>query len=347
MRWHTASSDRPERTYAGNCSIRMHIHVLSHAWNRSISMSIRYLYRHDRLKNLLLQRMSDPVLRGRRSDGTGAFGHWQIKSAHAKVLDQAEAVYTLSFWRTFESSKRNRFGIERGAVIQRVREDHPSLRRYQRGDDEFIPFEEAWLYWATLPLSDSAKIRAPIGIPHTDIEVLHPSGQWMPMNEIAVLANTLGTSWKSVVEKSSVETRHVYWQQSTLPDGSKVVLLRQPYGFHRTSYNVETDLAMIVEAIVEDGKIACDDYSRIRWFHVWEGADEVLGEEVFVTITRNRTSGIRGIIDRWRGIEPTRKWAVCSSKPTRNCEYQEVQMLYHAYGLSEMFRRGERWVNLI
>lgn len=167
------------------------------------------------------------------------------------------------------------------------------------------------------------------------------------MNEIAVLANTLGTSWKSVAEKSSVETRHVYWQQSTLPDGSKAVLLRQPYGFHRTSYNVETELAMIVEAIVEDGEIASDDYSRIRWFYVWECAEEVVGEEVFVTITRNRITGIRGIIDRWRGIEPSRKWAVCCSKPTRNCEDQEVQMLYHVYELSEMLRRGERWVNLI
>lgn len=147
-------------------------------------MSDGVLYRFDEIERIRSYAGQDPVLRGRNWVNP-FFPHHQVIN-EMTLAKEGEAVYRLSFWKSLDVVLKHirAFSFERGWVLQRISETHPSLNLFQRGDDEYFCSGDAWLYWASLSENQDNKERAPIGIHHDDIEAYTQDGEWIPLSEI-------------------------------------------------------------------------------------------------------------------------------------------------------------------
>lgn len=299
-----------------------------------------YLYRFDTLKALRSQRRYDPVLRGRRGDGNGDFPHHQIRDAHSRKAD-GEAVYQLSFWKSFESLRANLWAHQDGWVIQRIPENHAGLHGFDRGDDEYL-VKHAWLYWQTLPILAEKPERASIGIPHEDIEVLHPNGEWKKMEEVTILTDKLEDGWSTVWLQTSDGEDPIRLAQRQLPTGEQAVLIRQIYGQGPSIFNRGWRQQGLLEFLVNEGYITGDP-RELRWFFALEQDEDIVAEELSPLIRETRTPGMRGAIDRLRGIKSSMQWTVNLPDHSRFIQATEVDQLYKKFGIEEALRRGKHW----
>ncbi len=296
-----------------------------------------YLYRFDTLKALLAQRRHDPVLRARRRDGTGVFGHHQVRASHLNLAAD-EAVYQLSFWKSFDALKANLWAHWDGSVIQRIRTDHPSLQSFQRGDDEYLA-QVAWLYWGTFLKPSADPDWAPVGIPHADIDVLDPHGEWTCMEDVEVLSDKAGEGWISVSLSNGFRQYPIHAAQRTLANGAKAVLLRHESA---GAFNHTYAQWQVIEFLINEGLIDGDPRS-LSWYLAVELDEEIDIEEIKPTITQTKTPGLWGVIDRCRSIAPARKWTVDVPYDPHYLKASEIDDLYGAFGLEERLRRGKRW----
>lgn len=300
----------------------------------------RYLYRFDNLDSLRKQRLSDPALRGRRSLGNEpSFPHYQLRDELEKITD-GYAVYRLSFWKTWEDLLVNLFSYKKGWAVQRIPENHPALSNFKRDHDEYLE-SSAWLYWNAFPINQDAPDWSPIGIPHTDIEVLHPNGSWMPMEQIPCLSEVAPEDWRTYYLNgyaSDPKPIHVATRTSTeLSIPINRVMIRQHAAPWISAISLPPELfSIITNEFAISLESAC-------WIYAVEHNDRTLAEEIYPRIYQPREPGLKGFINRIRKKYPQKKIVI--SDNMNFLPSSKVEILYEAFGISEYLRRGDRWSN--
>lgn len=297
----------------------------------------RYLYRFDNLENLRKQRHGDPVLRGRRSSGNEEFfPHSQIREENNRI-ENGKAVYSLSFWKTWDDLLVNLYGHQTGCVVQRIPENHPELSKFKRDHDEYLK-SFAWLYWNAMPINPNNPDWSPIGVPHKDIDVLHPNGKWMPMDQIQCLSVNPPDDWKA-------------YYLNTYSSGQKLVHASKRYTRGHIWVMLWQRTAPLIFAVNLPQKLftlVADDLSipleSARWIHVVEHSDSIGAEEIIPSIHLPREPGLRGFINRLCKIHPPLE--IIGSDNTKSLLPSETEMLYEVFGISEYLCRGDRWSNV-
>ena len=104
--------------------------------------------------------------------------HHQIVDA-LTTCPPGRQIVQISFWRSLHDAlKRVPYGKHTEPYcLQRVRADHPRLRGLHFDADEHLSC--AWLLWGEVP--DTPEGLSAVSIPHKDIEIACPAGQWMPL----------------------------------------------------------------------------------------------------------------------------------------------------------------------
>lgn len=304
-----------------------------------MSAEQRYLYRFDSLEALRRQRISDPVLRGRRSYGDeSTFSHQQVRTEMA-TIKEGEGVYRLSFWKTWDCLHLNLWSHHNGHAVQRISENHPVLAAFKRDHDEYIE-NYAWLYWNAMHVDTANPNWSPVGIPHADIEVLHPDGRWLPMDKMPCLSDTPVDGWKTyyIHGHSSNSTPIHTAATGSNENGVTWLMFRQPASPWMNVFGAQRILSQLVTAVASDAGIRPE---AARWILAVEHADRVRAYEFYPRFFQPRESGLRGLINRLCGQEPPQEIVVDDDK--RHLPEAEIETLYEAFGIPEHLRRGERW----
>ena len=291
-----------------------------------------FLYRFDSIESLYWQRFSDPVLRSaRRTGNEEIFPHYQCREAQA-VAPLGYAVFRICFWKTLDDAFAQRNLCEESWVLQRIKFNHPSLDHYSCGDDEYLQ-ESAYIFWGTFKIDSERPEWSPIGIPHTDIEILTPEGQWVPMNDARIFREH-DPGWELRSNMGSpVQVRH-----EVLPNGSSLMMMRQMSGPWRTFLNSWADLHWLVEDLANSPQV---DLFQCRWLYALETHDKIRVIDLNPIFAPRWRRGVSGLIDRMRkapeGWYPA-QWQVRSVS-----DQQEVADLYAALGLDDMRVRRNAW----
>lgn len=302
-----------------------------------------YLYRFDSLEKLRAQRQTDPVLRARRTFGNEPeFLHFQVVQ-EMQTIGEGEGVFRMSFWKTWEDLRANLWAHRAGSGIQRVRKDHEAFASFKRDHDEYLK-AQAWFYWASMPLVSANDKWSPIGIPHIDIEILHPNGQWMSMDSIPALNYIAGEGWDTYTLSGSSDTPAPLWAtvrtRASDPSGSAWVVLRQPSGPWGAWLGNPSRLNPLLLHLAEQGGF---NPMEVRWIYAIEYPEEVRAAEIFPVFHRCREPGLQGYWNRWMGRIPQRQWEVFNNDKPDFLSDHAINTLYADLGLEEALRRGKRW----
>lgn len=297
-----------------------------------------YLYRFDNLASLRKQRISDPVLRGRRSLGNEPFfPHHQIRSELA-IINNENAVYRLSFWKTWDDMLLNLWSHQAGSALKRIPENHPSLCAFKRDHDEYLE-NYAWIYWNAMPVDLDNSDWSPIGIPHDDIEVLHPDGRWLPMNKIPCLSAITEDGWKPYYVHGSYAPTSLYVAtRNDIENGHTLVMICQCFGSLLHLLNSLHILTQLVAAVIKDFAFSPE---AARWIYTVEYDNQIRAEEFYPRFSTPQIGFLKGIINHFRGMEPPQNIAI--DYDTMHLSDSEIQTLYELFGISEYIRRGEQW----
>lgn len=299
----------------------------------------RYIYRFDSFESLRSQRRYDRRLRGRYATGNEeTFHHHQVKVAQLAAPENA-GVYRLSFWKSWDALRLNLWA-QRKSVIQRVRIDHPVLQEhFTRGDDQYLE-REAWLYWATLPIDLKNPEWSPVGIPHEDIEVLHPHGRWLGMDEIPELGETASAGWETYRFQTYDRSFPIHAAVGKLASGDEAVLLRKPIGPHPNSYSTLAPyLHEVVSDLVRSGRTHQID---VRWFLALESHNFVSVEELSMTIEKQGgwSRRLRAFLT---GREVHPELIVGMPQDGYPLDNQAAQALYDAFGIGYATNYTDFW----
>ncbi|MCP1671333.1 hypothetical protein J2T34_001812 [Kerstersia gyiorum] len=227
-------------------------------------------------------------------------------------------------------------------MVQRVSEDHHCLKDFRRGEDEYLQ-DCAWLYWTIQDINPGNPDWSPIGIPHTDIEVLHPDGQWLNMEDIPVLTHHTKQNWKSVDFGMPVERYPVYWAVKQRSNGEQIVLIRQPYRVGRCHIECNDEHAQIILHILRECAFSSRNISRTRWFYAHESGDYIVSEELQPVIRRGLKGYLKKLIARWNTNMLHCDWNVSLPKSGSFCRDSQTDELYKEFNLAGLLLRGERW----
>jgi len=302
-----------------------------------------YLYRFDTLENVRAQRRDDPVLRARRTFGTEPdFPHAQTVQ-EMEMIGAGEGVFRMSFWKTWADLRTNLWPHRTGSVIQRVRKNHEALRQFKQDHDEYLE-EQAWLFWAAMPLATPTDKWSPIGIPHADIEILHPDGQWMSMDRVPALTDIPGDAWDTYTLSTSADARTPLWTTvrtlASDASGTTWVILRQPSGPWGAWLGNPSRLNPLLLQLAERAAL---NPMTARWIYAVEYPEDIRATEIFPIFDLFSEPGLRGHWNRLRGRAPQRRWEISNDAEPRFLSDDVIEALYQELGIGESLRRGRRW----
>lgn len=291
-----------------------------------------YLYRYDGIAELRAQRLGlakDPVLRGaRRSGYENYYPHYQIKDAHA-ACPKEHAVYRLSFWRSFERGLHYASASPSPSILQRVRADHSALAHFEFGDDEYL-VGQAYLYWSTQPINSDNPDWSAIGIPHADLEVLLPTGEWVPMNEVPAINED--PTHRIMMGDSVFRVNHIKFEEN-----KKITLIRQYSGEGFSVYCAFNLLEPLLYTLLTNGQ--CDPASK--YIYTLETSDRIVAKEISPAVVYRRRRGLMGLIDRLRGTPPF--LAVHIARDGKTIEENKIRELYNAANLGWKYDLLKKW----
>lgn len=255
------------------------------------------------------------------------------------TVKEMEGVYRLSFWKTWDDLILNLWSHQVGCAVQRIPENHPVLAAFKRDHDEYIE-NSAWFYWNAMPVDSANPNWSPIGIPHADIEVLHPDGRWLSMDQIPCLSDTPVDGWKTYfINSHSPNSTPIHTASIESPEDCMTwVMFRQPVGPWMHVLGAPRILSQLVATVASDSGIPLE---AARWVFTVEHDDGIRADEVYPRLFQPRESGLKGFINRLRGQEPPQKIVV--DDDTRHLPKAEVETLYETFGIPENLRRGGRW----
>jgi len=299
-----------------------------------------YIYRFDSIEALYWQRFSDKTLRARRSAGDEQFfSHFQVRDAHYAAQSGC-AVFRMSFWKSLLDAKKQSL-YKHDSALQRIKDDHPVISMFQRGDDEHLS-KEAYLYWATMTIDEGNPDWSPVGISHDDIEVLLPDNTWVSMNQVGVLRDTepdWSTFW---LQSFSGRDYPIQIKHGQSANGDYWALIRQRLGPWRVYLNNLTELAPLIEKVINE----CVSLpERCRWAYALEMHDRVMGIELFPKFVRRKRNGFICVMDYLRKIDHRGGWSVhLVHKSKKQMAEPRVSNIYQSFGCSDLLVRGDNWV---
>lgn len=311
----------------------------------------KYLYHFGNLSRLISYRRSDPFLRAREHDGTEpVWLHRQVVDT-LPSLKEGERVYCLFFWNDLDSMRANAYSMMKGSVLHRVRADHPVLKRFKSGEDEFLK-GMATMYWQAMVANKDNPHYSPIGIPHSDIEVLHPDGRWKTMGQIPILSDATHAGWTANIVEANGNVRLVFSRMATRPvinsDGSTsyrteaCVLLRHPAGGGISFLGMLELLEPLVLNLATPHTM--NVLSQLRWFYAYEDLEEVRVQEFFPIFHRRKKSGLKQIALEWLDVpKKIIDWVTFNDRSPHSLADKEVADLYRLFGCSEALIRGNKW----
>lgn len=305
-----------------------------------------YLYRFD-LLDRLREQTDDPVLRAKRvKQAQGVFDHFQVIN-ELPSLAPGHGAYRFCFWKTWEAAVRQfpHFDPHSGPwLLQRIRADHPALQRFRRDHDEYL-LDDAWIYWQTSRTSDEKPDWSADGIPHTDIEVLHPQGYWEQLATTTMLGEPDLNGWECILHSAlHASPSPVYVRSAARYSHREIdawVLIRQKTG---PWISVLNDSAVVEGSIATYfARVAHLDARRTRWALALECSDRVLAFEIFPTFS---PSWVPGLLSRLFGrneqFRPGIK-VVADRKNYRHLDDLELHSLYRDFAISDVLRLRERY----
>jgi len=303
-------------------------------------MTKKYLYRYDSLDKLREQRAdpADPFLRGKRSIGDEVdYPHHQVIT-EMKTIADGYTVYRLSFWKSWPALLLNIWSGSTKSAIQRIPEDHPALRSFKRDHDEYLE-NTAWFFWNAMPTNTEKPNWSPVGIPHEDIEVLHPDGRWLPMSQIPCLNHTILTGWISYrIEGGYQDNLLQVAVRNGVGEDKSVVMVRQPNNWAATLTNSPELLAKLIEQIVRDFALTPNE---ARWFYSVETTDTIRIEEFYLIAYQPKVGRMKKLANFFNKVAVPEKVKVKSK--TRILPDCEIELLYGRFDLKEFLLRGEKW----
>lgn len=289
-----------------------------------------FIYRYDSIECLYRQRLTDKTLRARCSDGSEAqFSHEQVKEAHL-VAPQGYAVFRLSFWKDLQAAKDNRI-YNQGYALQRINAAHKTLESFNEGVDQYLP-ETAYLFWATMPVNAENPDWSPIGIPHEDIEVQLPTGEWIPLNNVGVFRDVESDWFTFPFHSTAGKECHLQIKHGQIADGGIWAVIRQQLYKGSSYYNAPDGLIHYLEKYAN----AYPDsiWSKFRWVYVLESYDKLHAIEVFPKFKRRFLSGI--FPPRWRVDN-------CFEECPKELPEALVSSIYRSFGCEDLLLRSDSW----
>lgn len=303
-------------------------------------MAKKYLYRYDSLDKLREQRAdpADPFLRGRRSIGDEAnFPHHQVITEINTIAD-GNTVYRLSFWKSWDALLINIWSGSTNNAIQRIPEDHPALKSFKRDHDEYLK-DTAWFFWNAMPTNTEKPNWSPVGIPHEDIEILHPDGRWLPMSQIPCLNHLILEEWASYkIEGGYSDNLLQVAVRNGVGDDKSVVMVRQHNNRAAILTNSPELFAKLLERIVRDFALSPNE---ARWYYSVEGTDKIRIEEFYLTVYQPKIGAMKKLANFFNKVRVPEKVKVKSK--TRILPDGEIELLYDRFDLKEFLLRGEKW----
>lgn len=167
-----------------------------------------------------------------------------------------------------------------------------------------------------------------------------PEWQWLRLDDVEVLSDKASDGWTTIYLANGSRKYPIHMAQQQLCNGMQAVLLR-----HQSAgaFNHSDTQEQVIDFLLDGGHIIGDPKS-ISWYLAIEMSDEVVVEELQPSITETKTLGVRGVVQRWRGIPPARKWSVhVDVELARSLRSKEVDDLYSQFGVEERLLRGKRW----
>lgn len=307
--------------------------LMTEKFDGNSSENARYLYRFDRLDLLTNQRKTeDRLLRAARRTGSEKlFPHFQVKQAH-DLVSVGQAVYRICFWKTLADAL-DWPGATDGWALQRVASDHSFFKDFGCGDDEYLP-ESALIFWGTFQVDDDCPDWSPVGIPHSDIDVLTPDGWWRQMDEVAFFRDQ-DPEWGVYHLGSSVLQVRTGRLAGAEQDW---VFIRQRSGSGKTFLTDPYSLAPLITVIGDGLPVEPSGY---RWAYAVEFPDQVVVKELQCQFVAEWPPGLRGWLARLRKQNAGVTGVVSRDRPWG--DRRAVVALYASFGIEEMLWRGESW----
>ena len=294
-----------------------------------------YLYRFDEVHRLYEQRKTDPILRAARRDGSEpTFPHHQVAAAHA-IAPAGHAVYRICFWKDFAAALRQHNLCEGGWMLQRIRADHPTLSKFERGDDQHCK-GAAYIYWATAKINIEKADWSPVGIPHSDIEVLtpSPSNEWIPLDYAPIFCGLNGSwvSYPHAVAKMTFKYKEIF-----LDNQRPTVVMVSLDGYSSACLRGNKDLG---EAIANISESLSRNSSECRWILIIERHSNCFCYEFDIEFDVQKRP--LPIFSRLRG-------GIKDAKPSpqvvdiRMQQNGLVDQIYTRLGIGDRLWRGRAW----
>lgn len=306
-----------------------------------------YLYRFDPLGGLREQ-VGDPVLRARRvREARGTFDHYQVID-ELPNLSQDHGAYRFCFWKNWASALRHFPRPDPHTdprLMQRIRADHPALKKFKRDHDEYL-LDDAWIFWQTAPASAARPNWSDDGIPHRDIEVLHPNGYWEPLATTAMLGDPDLIGWECIVQHVPHTGPSPTYVRNVARAGDRGVetwvLIRQKTGPWISVLNDEEMVAACIAHYFP--KVVHLDPGRTRWALSLECSDRVLAFEIFPTFAPVWRSGFLYRLFNGKVLDRRQVRVDLDRKRYRHLDDVELGSLYRDFGIAEVLRLHLRYL---
>lgn len=294
-----------------------------------------YIYRYDPVESLYSQRLLDRVLRARRYDGR-FFPHFQLDDDF-RVVPVGCADYRICFWKNFDYAKANPTFFKEDWALLRIKSDHAVLKSFMRGDDEYPKDKNgvftAYIYWATMEVCEKRPDFSPCGIPHEDIEVLLPNGEWTAMDDVPLFKDP-GADW--ICNEFTLSTGSIcctYFKVGKDMAGNDWLLIRQlsmicgNLANHAETLNILLDFARKIISKKHNVRIA----------YALEMHDGFLVYELFdMRKPRSLISSFLELMGcRWADTNP--------QKQPLELDMDTIADIYKGFGCGELLERGAIW----
>lgn len=240
-------------------------------------MMMHFIYRYDPIATLreVLPSLPDQAMRPKRTVPNAAVPHASLVRA-LRGIKQDQAVFQISFWKTLDAALKRLPSGERAVadpvVLQRIPTSHPILCQLCRTDDDYMR-ECAWLFWHVGEPLVGHPNTSPLGIPHGDIEVALPSGEWCPFQSADFWVDCVPKGWTQL-QLSEYKISAMACTRTDPKDSSKLeglVVQRNPGG-QALIYTPELRAAVIENAC---RTLGIRDKEVSNWYIAFDRTDRV------------------------------------------------------------------------
>lgn len=208
----------------------------------------KYWYRYDPLEGLR-RRASDNAFRARVGKIEGHYVHQQVVATHKST---GAPVYRCCFWNSLHEALKHADALDTQTdinVVQRIPKSHSFFCKFAKGIDEYLP-TSATIFYGTDKAASRESVFSESAIPHADIEYLTRGGSWAPLNDSAMLRETMPPEWTPYRLRAMEDVPAEIWarehQTDPINPGHTCVLIRQVFQRDVNLFNSAPSVAKLV-----------------------------------------------------------------------------------------------------